>query len=218
MVNSKAVQASPREVQHAEATATATFRKMMADQWIPKATLKRLWVYHAVKLQAARAADADASAQLALIQQAQAALQAVAQLPPRDLAVLFDRDTMIERTGYRPDVAEAADAIMAAHALLGPIFAAMAEADAVVSARVAAANARASRAAAEAWPGQLLAAMRERGIALDVDRLGNITAPRNAALTDSDRETIAYLKPALVALIRAEAEAAAEAAKPVVLA
>ena len=211
-------QPSPREVQQAAAAAGAMFKSLSGLEMMPKATLKRIWQHFDRHVAMMTRAQATTTEQLALVQQAQAAMQAVVQLPARDLRTLYEADTMIQRCGYQADLAEAAKAIIAAHPLLGPLAAEIeAEEKAADECRQATeTHLRTMRDAAA--PGEILADLRAQGIALDVDESGNLTAPRGAQIGPADLDRIARFKHALVALIRAEAEAAAEAAKPVVIA
>jgi hypothetical protein len=86
------------------------------------------------------------------------------------------------------------------------------------AARIDAANAAqaAANVAAElaAAPTRLLAGLRARGVVLALDGKDRITAPGGTSLTASELETLAAHKPAILALLRAEREAAA----PVVVA
>jgi hypothetical protein len=206
------------EVQHAEANAAALHAGLVRPTYMPRATMTRLWQHFTRRLEAARRANAGTMAQLAIVQECQAALQAIAQLEGRDLATLCERDTMIARTGYQPALAAAADAIIAAHPLLASAFAAIAEEDAERAALIEAGAARQRAEAEHRAPAEILTRLRASNIALGVDAAGNLTAPSGAILDSADREQIARFKPGLVALLKAEAEAAAEAARPAVIA
>ena len=97
-------------------------------------------------------------------------------------------------------------------------FQALEDADAAaITARQEVLRAQQRAAYEAARPGVLVKALRERGIAIELDR-GKLTVSATAALSDAERAEAAAVKAGIVEILTAEAAAAAEAARRTVLA
>jgi hypothetical protein len=131
--------------------------------------------------------------------------------------VLTPQETT-DHPGYARWVPEAWARLASDHPELHSILIEAQTAQSQRAARLAAIEAQTQAARDAKAPAELLIRLRAAGIELDLDRAGHITAPAGAVLTAEDRAQIARHKPGVMALLKAETAAAAEAARPLVIA
>lgn len=141
-------------------------------------------------------------------------MTALAALQVRDRATL----AMAAQPGAM--VPAAAHAARRAVLALQPALAELLEIENAEAARQAEIQARQQAVQAAEYqrlrPVVLLAALRKRGVAIELDG-DRLTVPASASLTDQERAEATACRAGLVALLRAEADAAAEASRRVTL-
>jgi hypothetical protein len=140
-------------------------------------------------------------------------LEGFSRLEPGHFHALMDREK-----AWTPAIAEREAAAYGSVPDLAEYRAALLAGRAEHTARIRAAEQAAREAADRAAPREIVDRLRSAGTPLDVDGTGRITAPAGNQVSAHDREQIVRFKNEIVAVLRADAAAAAEAAKPLILA
>jgi hypothetical protein len=209
---------TPDDIARTERQISALAHNLAGTIGMPAATIRRVHAHFSSAIFDAKRHGADLPAQMAILEEAQAALQSFAQMPMEQRAPLWERDTMYRRHGYDPAAVKAAERVIAEHPLLAPIFARIAAEDEAAAELQRAAEEQRQRDAEKAAPGEILATLRARGIHLAIDEDGALIAPRGSEIGAEERMRIVRYKAGIVAQLQAEAEAEAEAARPLVIA
>ncbi len=168
----------------------------------------RMWTALAAPVRAAHGQPACLRLSLAAGQ----AMEAITRLPPAERAGLADQ----------PNVApfyagQARRAAMQSHDALAYVLAMEDAENARITAAQELVRAEQHAASEAARPGVLLAALRKRGVDIQLDGK-RLTVSAAAVLTDAEKAEAAACKAGIVDILTAEAAAAAEAARRVVLA
>lgn len=200
-------------------SAEAAWRRVRANRrCAPTKAIDAAWSHYANKARWAAPED-----QPRIARQARAVMDAFGLMDWRHAETLAE--------GYTPPFPERFNSIqlaahvareraevMASHPALAEY---QAERDALAAAAAERQRHGTERAAAEARrvrPSVVLGEIRATGAVLALDEQGNIIAPAGSTLSAYLLAELRDHKPAIVAILKAEAEAAAEAARPVVLA
>jgi hypothetical protein len=194
------------QVRHHRSLAADAHARLTGVRPMPAKLVAAAWRHFEARFQRVDASDRAAQIQVAMA--AAEAMRAFASLSYNTRLKIEMAETQIERTGYVPSVAAEAEAALADHPVLGPLKAELDREATEWAAEAARREAVNQAAAAARFPAILLERLRRSGLHLALDAKSRLATSANQTIGAADRQQIIDNHDELVALLKAEAEAA----------